>query len=117
VIAIGQGPVVALRRGAERHVGNGAVIDFLDGKPDDVPDRYDMSTPRLAAGPRMVAVVGSRDDVVPPEFSVDDDQPGAIEVVTIDGADHMVLIDPDSKAWGVVRALLDAAIRSRRPAG
>ena len=44
----------------------------------------------------MVAVVGSSDDVVPPEFSVDDDQPDAIEVVMIDGADHF---DPDRSRW------------------
>ena len=113
VIAIGQGPVVGLRRAAHQRVGNGAVVDFLDGTPDDVPERYDAATPRLGAGPRMVAVVGSRDDVVPPEFSVDDDQPNAIEVVTIAGADHMVLIEPGGEPWAVVRALLDEALRSR----
>lgn len=117
VVAIGQGPVVALRRAAERGVGNGAVIDFLDGAPSDRADRYDAATPRLHAGPRMVAIVGSRDDVVPPEFSVDDEQPGAIEVITIDGADHMVLIEPDGAPWTAVRGLLDDELRSRRPAG
>jgi acetyl esterase/lipase len=117
LIAIGQGPVVALRQAGEQQLGNGAVIDFLDGPPDAVPDRYAAATPRLGAGPRMVAVVGSRDDVVPPEFSVDPAQPGAIEVVTIDGADHKVLIDPDSEAWAAVRRLLEATIRSRPPAG
>ena len=116
-VAIGQGPVVALRRAAEQHVGNDAVIDFLGGTPGAVPDRYDAATPRLYAGPRMVAVVGSDDDVVPPEFSVDDDQPDAVEVVTIDGADHMVLIEPGGAPWSVVRSLLDVELRSRPPAG
>jgi acetyl esterase/lipase len=117
LVAIGQGPVVALRRAAEQHVGNGAVTDFLAGTPGVVPDRYDAATPRLYAGPRMVAVVGSDDDVVPPEFSVDDDQPDGIEVVTIDGADHMVLIEPGGAPWSVVRSLLDVELRSRPPAG
>jgi len=117
VIAIGQGPVVGLRRAARELVGNGAVVDFLDGTPDAVPDRYDAATPRLSAGPRMVAVVGSNDDVVPPQFSVDDAQPGAIEVITIDGADHMVLIEPDSEPWATVRSLLDGALRSRPRVG
>ena len=90
----------ALEGAAEQHVGNGAVIDFLGGTPSAVPDRYDARRHRaLSAGPRMVAVVGSSDDIVPPEFSVDDDQPDAIEVVTIDGADHMMLIDPDGAPW------------------
>lgn len=117
VIAIGQGPVVGLRHAAEQRVGNGAVIDFLDGAPHAVPDRYDAATPRLGAGPRMVAVIGSEDDVVPPEFSVDDAQPGAIEVVVIDGADHMVLIEPGRDAWVAVRTLLAETLRSRPRAG
>ena len=117
LLAIGQGPVVDLRRAAEQHVGDGAVLDFLDGPPDAVPDRYDAATPRLSAGPRMVAVVGSEDDVVPPEFSVDGAQPGAIQVITIDGADHMVLIEPDSEPWAAVRSLLDEALRNRPRAG
>jgi CubicO group peptidase (beta-lactamase class C family) len=91
--------------------------DFLGGTPGAVPDRYDAATPRLYAGPRMVAVVGSDDDVVPPAFSVDDDQPDAIEVVTIDGADHTVLIEPGGAPWSAVRSLLDAELRSRPPAG
>jgi len=117
VVAIGQGPVVALRRAAERRVGNGAVIDFLGGTPEEFPDRYEAATPRLGAGPRMVVIVGSRDDVVPPEFSVDDDQPDAVEVVTIDGADHMVLIEPGRAPWAAARALLDEELRSRPRAG
>ena len=117
VLAVGQGPVVALRRAADRHVGNGAVIDFLGGTPEEFPDRYEAATPRLGAGPRMVAIVGSRDDVVPPEFSVDDNQPGSLEIVTIDGADHMVLIEPDRPPWAAARALLDEELRSRPRAG
>jgi hypothetical protein len=41
----------------------------------------------------------------------------AIEVISIDGADHMVLIDPAGEAWAAVRALLAAALRNRPPAG
>jgi pimeloyl-ACP methyl ester carboxylesterase len=107
MIAVGQGPVVNLINAARQRVGNGAVVDFLAGTPDDVPDRYTAATPRLTAGPRMVAVVGSGDDVVPPEFSSDDAQPAAIEVVMIDGAGHSALIDPAGEAWATVRTLLE----------
>ena len=58
----------------------------------------------------MVAVVGSSDDIVPPEFSVDDAQPDAIEVVVIDGADHFDLIDPDGAPWAAIRRLLDDSL-------
>ena len=117
VIAVGQGPLVALRQAAAQRIGNGAVVDFLDGTPETAAGRYEAATPRLDAGPRMVAVVGSLDDVVPSQFSVDPDRPGAIELVTIRGADHMILIDPASEAWAAVRGLLETAIRSRPPAG
>ena len=110
VIGIGQGPVVGLSKAAERLLGSGAAIDFLGGTPDEVPDRYRSATPTLSAGPRMVAVVGSSDDIVPPEFSVDDAQPDAIEVVVIDGADHFDLIDPDGAPWAAIRRLLDESL-------
>ena len=72
---------------------------FLGGTPDEVPERYAFATPRLTAGPRMVAVVGTSDVNVPPAFSVDPCQPGALEVVAIAGADHFDLIDPTHEAW------------------
>lgn len=101
-VAIGQGPVVGLAAAAEAGLGAGAVVDFLGGPPDAHPDRYAVATPSLSAGPEMVAVVGSADDIVPPPYSVDTAQPGTIEVVTIDGADHFDLIDPAHAAWAAV---------------
>jgi acetyl esterase/lipase len=110
VLGIGQGAVVDLTNGAERGIGNGAVTDFLGGSPADVPDRYRAATPILNAGPRMVSVVGGNDDIVPPEFSVDAAQPGMIEVITIDTADHMDLIDPAGDPWAAIRDLLTEAL-------
>ena len=102
VVAIGQGPVVGLASAAEAGLGGGAVVDFLGGPPESHPDRYLVATPSLSAGPAMLAVVGSADDIVPPPFSVDTAQPGAVEVVTVDGADHFDLIDPSHAAWSAV---------------
>jgi len=112
-IAIGQGPVVDLRACADARLSDGAAIGFLGGTPEQVPERYRDATPNLSAGPRTVAVVGSADVNVPPAFSDDPAQPGAIEVVGIDGADHFDLIDPAHAAWAAVVELL----RSRRRAG
>jgi acetyl esterase/lipase len=108
VVGVGQGPVVDLRAGAELGLGGGAVVDFLGGTPADVPDAYTAATPALSAGPRMVAVVGSADDIVPAPFSEDSAQPGAIETVTVDGADHFDLIDPAHAAWAAVVDVLPA---------
>jgi acetyl esterase/lipase len=106
VVGIGQGAVVDLTLGAERGLGGGAVVDFLGGTPAEVPEHYLEATPDLSAGPRMVSVVGSDDDIVPAEFSVLSEQPGAIELVPVVGADHFDLIDPAGAAWTAVTDVL-----------
>jgi acetyl esterase/lipase len=112
LVGIGQGAVVDLRLGAAQGLGLGAVVDFLGGTPDAVPDAYERATPDLSAGPRMVSVVGSDDDIVPAEFSVMSDQPGAIELVPVIGADHFDLIDATGAAWAAVVEVLDSTLRS-----
>jgi acetyl esterase/lipase len=107
VVGVGQGAVVDLTLGGSRGLGGGAVVDFLGGSPAEVPDRYAEATPNLTAGPRMVSVVGSDDDIVPAEYSVLADQPGAIELVPVVGADHFDLIDAGGEAWAAVVAVLD----------
>lgn len=104
--AIGQGAVVDLLGAAAKPLGNGAVMELLGGAPDEVPERYEAARPRLDAGPRMVSVVGTNDDVVPPPYSVDPTRPDELEVVEIDGAGHMDLIDPANSAWAAVIATL-----------
>ncbi len=107
-VAVGQGAVVDLLGAASKPLGNGAVMELLGGTPDEVPERYEAARPRLDAGPRMVSVVGTNDDVVPPPYSVDPNRPATIEVVEIDGAGHMDLIEPDHAAWAaVLRVLAD----------
>ena len=106
-VSIGQGAVVDLAGAAAAPLGNGAVLELLGGAPDAVADRYEIATPRLDTGPVTVSVVGSADTIVPPAFSVDPDQPGAIELIEIDGADHFDLIDPNHAAWLAVVAALD----------
>ena len=105
-IAVGQGAVVDLLGAAAAPLGNGAVVELLDGGPDEVPERYDTARPRLNAGPAMFSVVGTNDDVVPPPYSVDPDRPGSIEVIEIDGAEHMDLIEPSHAAWAAVVRIL-----------
>ena len=110
VVGVGQGAVVDLTLGATRALGGGAVVDFLGGSPAEVPDRYTDATPNLTAGPRMVSVVGSDDDIVPAEFSVLADQPGTVELVPVVGADHFDLIDPGGEAWAAVVAVLETEL-------
>ena len=50
--AVGLAPVTNLRMGAAERVGNGAVVDFLGGSPEEFPDRYAVAEPNLAGGAR-----------------------------------------------------------------
>lgn len=45
-LAIGQGPVIDLEKGANEHLGKGAIVDFLGGMPEDVPNNYKTAQPR-----------------------------------------------------------------------
>lgn len=109
-IAIAQGAVVDLDAAAQAGLGDSAVIELLGGGPDEVPDRYELATPHVGGGRRVVSVVGTADTIVPPAFSVDPDQRGDLELVEIDGADHFDLIDPTHEAWSAVVDRLDRTI-------
>lgn len=107
-IAVGQGAVVDLVGAHEARLGDGAVANFLGGPPTALADRYAVATPRLDAGPRMVSVVGTADDIVPPRFSTDPERPELVEFVEVAGADHFDLIDPVHDAWRAVVTALDS---------
>ena len=51
--AVGLAPVTNLRMGATDRVGNGAVVDFLGGSPEEFPDRYAVAEPNLSGGARV----------------------------------------------------------------
>jgi len=107
VVAVGQGAVVDLSGAAAAPLGNGAVLELLDGAPAEVTERYEAARPRLDAGPAMVSIVGTADDIVPREYSTDPAQPGGVEVLAVEGADHFDLIDPSHAAWDAVVLELD----------
>jgi acetyl esterase/lipase len=100
-IAVGQGPVADLDAAARADLGGGAVQSLLGGTPDQVPERYRFAQPvRSTGATRQVAVVGSNDDIVPPEFS------RGFETIEVPHTDHFDLIDPASTAWATVINLL-----------
>ncbi|NNE13001.1 MAG: alpha/beta hydrolase, partial [Ilumatobacter sp.] len=82
-VAVGQGAVVDLSGAHEAQLGSGAVANFLGGTPAEVPERYEVAAPQLDAGPRVVSVVGTADDIVPPPFSSDPARPELIEMIEI----------------------------------
>src|SRR5438105_10659158 len=70
--AISLAGVIDLRRAYVLHLSNDAVVELLDGIPEQVPERYrDADPARLKIRTQQVIIHGSKDDGVPPEISRD----------------------------------------------
>ena len=94
--------------------GGPETIDAISGGED----LYAMTSPAamLPLHVPQIIVSGSEDDVVPPRFGV---AYGAaakaagdkVDIMDIDGADHMDFINPESPAWKQVKAALLEALK------
>ena len=101
----------------------GGLFEFANGKPStlslmggstkDFPDRYHAANPGdlLPLSVPQVLVQGSDDDQIPaalPQRWVEmaRRQGDPVEVKIVPGADHFDVVDPESKAWPVVRDAL-----------
>ena len=107
-IAVGLAPVAALSDAARDGVGSGAIVDFLGGRPDEVPERYTIATPGVADGVAVTVVRGTADVDVPAAYTI---PPGAgsVTVVDVAGDDHFDLIDPTSRSWTAAISALGLA--------
>ncbi|MGB0039115.1 MAG: alpha/beta hydrolase fold domain-containing protein [Terriglobales bacterium] len=114
--------VLDLKKAYALHLSNDAVVEFLGGKPDAVPEHYREADPMEVevARARQWIVVGRDDEVVPPEFSrgyvrwkTSGGRREKVELVEIAGAGHFELIDPSpmnpGAAFGRVREVVVAA--------
>lgn len=109
--------VVDLQRAWELHLSNNAVVEFLGGSPQQVPEHYREADPMRIAIPRAKQrlIQGMADDVVPPDFSskyVDKKtrEGENAQLVGIERAGHFDLIDPRSDAWKQVSAMVLKAL-------
>jgi acetyl esterase/lipase len=102
--------VVDLQRAYQLHLSNDAVVEFLGGKPGEVPDHYREADPMEISIPqaRQRLIHGSEDEIVPPAFSSDyvaskqkrsGKEKEDLQLIAISGATHFDLIDPHSPAW------------------
>lgn len=111
--------VVDLKQAFALHLSHDAVVDFLGGKPDTVPEHYREADPMELSVPqaRQWLLHGSDDGVVPPEFSrnyvVQKKKTGEkVELLEIPHAGHFDLIDPATEAFRqVTSTVLQAAAR------
>lgn len=105
--------VVDLKKALTLHLSNGAVAEFLGGKPETVPDHYREADPMELSIPRarQWLIHGSNDEVVPPEFSRDyvahkkkTGEP--VELLEIPNVGHFDLIDPSTEAFKKIKRVL-----------
>ena len=108
--------VVNLQQAYQLHLSHDAVVEFLGGKPADVPDHYREADPMQLSilEARQWLIHGSTDDTVPPAFSRDyvdlkkaraGKEKEDVHLLEISGADHFDLIDPKSAAWPQVEQI------------
>jgi len=102
------------------NLGQGAVAEFLGGCPGEVPERYATASPAalLPLGIPQVLIHGKRDDLIPPTVSQEYAQKAAlagdcVRLIELPGADHFVLIDPASAAWGITIAEIQNLLNGR----
>jgi acetyl esterase/lipase len=112
--------VVDLKKAFALHLSNDAVLDFLGGKPDAVPDHYREADPMELSIPqaRQWVLHGKDDDVVPPELSREyvrikasaktapSGKSENVELVEIPKAGHFELIDPAAEAFQQMRKIV-----------
>lgn len=109
---IAQAGVLDLIRGAADNLGTGAVPRLLGGRPDEVPERYRLASPRehLPLGVPVHCLHARDDDTVPFSQSVDyvraaraaGDEASVVEVT----GGHFEVIDPAAPAWQAAVDLL-----------
>jgi dipeptidyl aminopeptidase/acylaminoacyl peptidase len=106
--------VCDLEAGARERIGEGAVLEFLGGTPDEVPVQYAIADPMalLPADAEVLLVHGDADDRVPVQqgrdyLSAARSAGGRCELLELAGIDHFALIDPRSSAWSAAAARLE----------
>jgi len=95
-------PVACLRLAWELRLGNGAVAEFLQGSPAEVPGRYQAADPaRRPSAVSRVLIHGTADEVVPIELSREyvrlrQCDPAPVKLVELPAGDHFDVVDPQS---------------------
>ena len=99
--------VVDLQQAWELHLSDNAAVEFLGGKPSDVPEHYREADPMqfsISPGTTQWLIHGSADDVVPSylsrRYAEQKKKRGEdVHYLEISTAGHFDLIDPRSQAW------------------
>lgn len=107
---VSQAGVLDLVAASDERLGNGAVVDLMEGSAGSLPQRYQHASPlaHVGDGARVICVHGDADDTVPlsqseryVEAATAAGDPA--ELVTLPGVGHFELIDPSHEAWAICR--------------
>lgn len=114
-LVVGQAPVADLGNSLE--LGRGAVIDFMGGTPDELPDAYDAADParRLPIRVPQLIVQGDADDIVPPAYVEPYAETSGADFLVFDGADHFDVIDPAHPSWAATLVAIGDAVGEAVP--
>jgi acetyl esterase/lipase len=103
--AVAQAGAVDLHAVAHRGLSNGAAHELLGGRPEDVPERYELASParRLPLGVPLLLTHGEDDANVPIEISREFARAAGDDctLVTVPGG-HFEHLDPDSDVFQAV---------------
>jgi acetyl esterase/lipase len=115
--AISLAGVVDLKKAFDLHLSHDAVVEFLGGKPAEVPEHYREADPMELGIPRarQWLLHGADDDTVPPAFSryyaeYKKKRGERVELVETAHAGHFDLIDPRSEAFKKVKTAVLTAL-------
>jgi acetyl esterase/lipase len=115
--AIALAGVLDLRKAFALHLSHDAVVEFLGGTPEEVPEHYREADPMELKVPQAQQrlIHGTDDDTVPVEFSREYVQQKKksgepVQLIEIYGCGHFDLIDPDSAAFKQVTAAVLSAV-------
>jgi acetyl esterase/lipase len=94
------------------------VYNLMGGSPAEFQDRYRAASPGdlLPLGLPQVLIQGSEDDQIPPELpgrwaELARQQGDTVTVTMIPLANHLDVVDPQSKAWATVRSAVLTMLR------
>lgn len=109
--------VCDLGSAARERIGDGAVLEFLGGTPQERPEAYAIADPTrlLPTGVEVLLVHGDADDRVPVQQSRDYARAARAagdrcELLELAGVDHFALIDPRTQVWATIAQHLDTLL-------
>ncbi len=110
--------VLDLRRGWELHLSNDAVVEYLGGSPDQVPEHYREASPAERSIPQAMQKIvhGTSDTAVPYEIGkgyADAKKKAGekVELISLDKTGHFEIVDPGSAVWGKMQDLFVSLTR------